>query len=82
MDRVTGKVKFFNNAKGYGFINLKDGTDCFVHFSGIVMEGYKTLKQDEEVEFEIAPSEKGPQAINVTPLNKMKKGVTKLEETK
>jgi CspA family cold shock protein len=62
---VTGKVKWFNNAKGYGFIEKEDGGDVFVHYSAIQGEGYKTLAEGERVEFEISQGEKGPQAINV-----------------
>lgn len=62
---ATGKVKWFNNAKGYGFIEKEDGGDVFVHYSAIQGEGYKTLSEGERVEFEISQGEKGPQAINV-----------------
>ena len=61
-----GKVRWFNNKKGYGFIQKdSDGKDIFVHYSAIGMEGYKTLKTGEEVEFEVVDGEKGPQASNV-----------------
>ena len=63
---MKGTVKWFNNAKGFGFITREDGGDLFVHFNSIVGEGYRTLKQGETVEFEIEDTEKGPQAINVT----------------
>lgn len=61
----TGKVKWFNSEKGYGFIESDDGTDVFVHFSAISMEGYKTLEEGASVEFEVVEGAKGPQAANV-----------------
>ncbi len=61
-----GRVKWFNNAKGYGFIVQEEGPEVFVHYSAIVGEGYKTLTEGQEVEFEIAESDKGPQATNVS----------------
>lgn len=63
--RMTGKVKFFNSAKGYGFIEQEGGEDVFVHFSGITMDGYKTLEAGAIVEFEVAESAKGRLALNV-----------------
>jgi len=60
-----GKVKWFNNGKGYGFITRDNGADLFVHFKGILGEGYKTLKQGEQVTFEIEKCEQGLQAVNV-----------------
>lgn len=63
---MTGKVKWFNAEKGFGFIESSEGTDVFVHFSAINMEGYKTLDEGMEVQFEIVEGEKGPQAANVT----------------
>ena len=60
-----GKVKWFNNSKGYGFIQQEDGTDIFVHFSAIQGEGYKTLEEGQGVEFEITQGPKGLQAANV-----------------
>ena len=63
---VNGKVKWFSNQKGYGFIQLDDGEDIFVHFSAIQADGFKTLAQGQEVEFEISEGPKGPQAANVT----------------
>ena len=62
---MRGTVKWFNNQKGYGFISMPDGSDIFVHYTGLVMEGYKTLDEGQAVEFEIARGEKGPQAVNV-----------------
>ncbi len=64
--RTTGKVKWFNDAKGYGFIERPGSEDVFVHFSAIQMDGFKTLTEGQEVEFEIENSGKGPQAVNVT----------------
>ena len=61
-----GKVKWFNSAKGYGFIQREDGKDVFVHFSAIEGDGYRSLEEGQEVEFEIADSPKGPQAEKVT----------------
>lgn len=66
MARIKGKVKWFNNAKGYGFIGRDDGADVFVHFSSIVSDGYKSLQEGDDVEFDIAQGEKGPQADKVT----------------
>ena len=65
---ATGTVKFFNNEKGYGFISREDGDDVFVHYSNITGSGYRSLTEGQQVEFEIAQSDKGPQAANV---NKM-----------
>ena len=63
---MKGKVKWFNAEKGYGFIESEDGTDVFVHFSAIVMEGYKSLEEGAEVTFEVIDGAKGPQAANVS----------------
>lgn len=61
----TGKVKWFNAEKGFGFIESSDGTDVFVHFSAINMDGYKTLDEGMEVQFDVVEGAKGPQAANV-----------------
>ena len=62
----TGTVKWFNNAKGYGFIVPSDGgADLFAHFSAVAMEGYKTLNAGDEVQFEVSTGDKGPQATNI-----------------
>lgn len=60
-----GKVKWFNEAKGFGFIEREGGTDVFVHYTSIAGEGFRSLKQGEEVSFEITQGPKGPQATNV-----------------
>lgn len=65
---MTGKVKWFNAEKGYGFIEGQDGKDVFVHFSAIVQDGFKTLDEGQEVEFEVVEGARGPQAANVTKL--------------
>ena len=62
---MTGKVKWFSADKGYGFISREDGDDVFVHFSSIQGEGYKTLSEGQEVEFDIVEAARGPQADNV-----------------
>lgn len=62
---MKGKVKWFNENKGYGFIEREDGDDVFVHFSAITGDGFKTLAEGQEVEFEVTEGDKGPQAINV-----------------
>lgn len=64
----TGTVKWFNNQKGYGFISDAEGNDVFVHYTGLNMEGYKTLEEGQEVEFDVTEGTKGPQAVNVTKL--------------
>ena len=62
---AKGKVKWFNNQKGYGFITPESGNDVFVHYSAIQGDGYKTLEEGQEVEFEVVKGEKGEQATNV-----------------
>ncbi|NLH98827.1 MAG: cold-shock protein [Chthonomonadales bacterium] len=61
----TGRVKWFNDAKGYGFIETTEGKDIFVHFSAVQMEGFKTLQEGQKVTFDIVDGAKGPQAANV-----------------
>ena len=61
-----GTVKWFNNQKGYGFISDEQGNDVFVHYSGLNMEGFKSLEEGAAVEFEVVEGAKGPQATNVT----------------
>jgi cold shock protein len=63
-----GKVKWFSNAKGFGFIGRPDGPDIFVHYTAVNSDGYKSLLEGEDVEFEIVEGLKGPQAENVTKL--------------
>jgi CspA family cold shock protein len=62
---MTGTVKWFNNSKGYGFIEQEDGPDVFVHYSSITGEGYRSLNEGQQVEFDIEDGPKGPQAANV-----------------
>ena len=62
----TGTVKWFSSQKGYGFISDEEGNDIFVHFSGLNMEGFKTLQDGAKVQYEVSESERGPQAVNVT----------------
>ena len=66
MARITGTVKWFNDAKGYGFLAHEGGPDVFVHFSAIQSSGFKSLTEGEQVEFEIVQGDKGPQAADVT----------------
>ena len=63
-----GTVKWFNNQKGYGFISDDQGNDIFVHFSGIISDGFKSLEEGQAVEFDVVDGAKGPQATNVTKL--------------
>jgi cold shock protein len=62
---MKGTVKWFNESKGYGFISPEEGKDVFVHFSEIKMDGFKTLSEGQEVQFEVTNGPKGPQAVNV-----------------
>ena len=62
---MKGKVKWFNPQKGFGFICAEDGKDVFVHFSGLLVDGYKTIDEGADVEFEVVDGAKGPQAVNV-----------------
>lgn len=64
--KVTGTVKWFNSAKGFGFIGRNDGADVFVHYTAIAGDGYRSLQEGDTVEFEIVQGQKGPQAANVT----------------
>lgn len=65
----TGKVKWFNAKKGYGFISDEEGKDIFVHFSALEMPGFKVLEEGEKVEFEVVEGEKGPQAAKVVKIS-------------
>ena len=65
---MTGTVKWFNNQKGYGFISDSEGNDVFVHYTGLNMDGFKSLEEGQEVEYELVNGDKGPQAVNVTRL--------------
>jgi cold shock protein len=67
--RIKGTVKWFNNAKGFGFIGQESGPDVFVHYSAVKSEGYKSLQEGDQVEFEIVQGQKGPQADNVTKMS-------------
>lgn len=64
----TGRVKWFDEKKGFGFIEQQDGADVFVHFRAIQGNGFKTLAEGQEVEFDIEQGQKGPQAVNVNPV--------------
>ena len=66
--KETGKVKWFNDSKGFGFISRENGPDVFVHHSAILGEGFRTLAEDQAVEFEVVQGQKGPQARNVVKL--------------
>ena len=63
-----GTVKWFNNQKGFGFISDEQGNDVYVHYSGIQSNGFKSLEEGQEVEFEVIEGQKGPQAVNVVKL--------------
>ncbi len=63
---MKGTVKWFNNQKGYGFISDSDGNDVFVHYTGLNMEGFKSIDEGQAVEFDVVEGAKGPQAVNVT----------------
>ena len=65
---ATGRVKWFDEKKGFGFIEGQDGSDVFVHFRAITGDGYKSLAEGQEVEFDVEDGHKGPQAANVRPL--------------
>ncbi|MCI5799874.1 MAG: cold-shock protein [Victivallales bacterium] len=69
MDKEKGKVKWFNNAKGFGFIEREKGGDIFVHYSSIKVDGYRTLKEGQQVEFIVSQGEKGLQADEVVALS-------------
>jgi CspA family cold shock protein len=67
-DKTSGKVKWFNEAKGFGFIEQESGPDVFAHFSAIQGTGFKTLTEGQQVEFTITQGQKGPQAEDITPV--------------
>jgi CspA family cold shock protein len=71
MAQFTGKVAWFNNAKGFGFLTRDGGQDVFCHYSAIGMIGYKTVKEGEAVDFDIVQGEKGPQAANVVRVSQL-----------
>jgi CspA family cold shock protein len=77
--QYKGKVKWFNNAKGYGFIGREDGPDVFVHYSSIQLDGYKTLKEGDDVEFDIVQGQKGAQADAVIRLRGVTPSATPVE---
>lgn len=68
---MTGRVKWFNNEKGFGFIELEGEEDIFIHYSNIECKGYKTLKEGQLVEFDLIKTDKGNQAENIKPLNEL-----------
>ena len=68
---MTGRVKWFNNEKGFGFIEIEGEEDIFIHYSNIECNGYKTLKEGQLVEFNLIKTDKGNQAENIKPLNKL-----------
>lgn len=67
-ERVTGSVKWFNESKGFGFIQREGGPDVFAHFSAIQGSGFKTLHENQQVEFTVTQGQKGPQAENIVPI--------------
>ncbi len=69
INMFKGTVKWFDSKKGYGFITKEGGEDVFVHFSAIKSDGFKTLKEGQRVQFEVQQGSKGPQAVNVVPIN-------------
>lgn len=68
VDTMKGTVKWFNNQKGYGFISDESGKDVFVHYSGLTGDGFKSLEEGQNVEFNVQDGAKGPQAVNVIKL--------------
>ncbi len=66
---AKGTVKWFNNSKGYGFIEQENGSDVFVHYTSIEGQGYRSLREGQSVEFEVEEGDKGPKAVNVTILD-------------
>jgi len=64
-ERIQGTVKWFNSSKGYGFISQENGEDVFVHYKSIIGDGYKTLNENDKVEFVVTEGQKGPQAADV-----------------
>ncbi len=68
MSKATGQVKWFNETKGFGFLEQDGGKDVFVHFSAIQGSGFRTLTEGQRVEFEVVQGDKGPQAANVVPV--------------
>jgi CspA family cold shock protein len=76
MAQYVGTVRWFNNAKGYGFLGRDEGADVFVHYSSVQMEGYKTLKEGDQVEFDVIQGQQGPQADNVRILNRPADGAS------
>ena len=69
MSRITGRVKWFNDAKGFGFIEREGGPDVFVHYSAISADGFRSVKENDHVEFEVREGPKGLQAANVVKLS-------------
>lgn len=63
---MQGIVKWFNNQKGYGFISQEDGSEVFVHYTGITGDGFRTVEEGQKVEYDVIDGSKGPQAVNVT----------------